>query len=57
MYIFPNILLTIYDIIIMAYASAFQDGFEAIYSIAIIVFEWRTRIKKLKQILLKMQHI
>ena len=48
MYIFPNILLTIYDIIIMAYASAFQDGFEAIYSIAIIVFEWRTRIKKLK---------
>ena len=40
MYVLPNILLAIYDLMVMAYASAFEDGIEAIFLISIIIIDF-----------------
>lgn len=40
MYIIPNALQTIYDFIVMAYASALEDGFEAIYLAVVMVVSY-----------------
>lgn len=37
MYVIPNMLLVAYDIVVTAYASAFEDGFEATFLTTIIV--------------------
>ena len=46
LYILPNLVLTIYDFVVMAYASALEDGFEAIYLISVLVIDF---IKTRKQ--------
>ena len=47
MYVFPNVLLTIYDFMVMAYASALEDGFEAIYLLVMTNIEFiKTRKKQ-----------
>lgn len=40
MYIIPNALQTVYDFIVMAYASALEDGFEAIYLTVVVVVNY-----------------
>ena len=37
MYLLPNALLVVYDIMVMAYASAFEDGIEALFLTSMIV--------------------
>ena len=40
MYILPNILLVVYDIMVMAYASAFEDGIEALFLGIMIILDF-----------------
>ncbi len=39
MYVLPNALLVVYDIMVMAYASAFEDGIEALFLTTMIVID------------------
>ena len=47
-YVLPNALLVVYDIMVMAYASAFEDGIEALFLITIILADFvkSTMLKK-----------
>ena len=39
MYVIPNTILAVYDIVVMAYASAFEDGFEALFLLSVILID------------------
>ena len=47
LYIIPNAVLVAYDIVVTAYASAFEDGFEATFLAIILVTDYAKSRKKL----------
>ena len=52
MYVLPNLLLVVYDIMVMAYASAFEDGIEGLFLIFMILSVFvKSQISKKKVLL------
>ena len=47
MFFIPNVILVAYDIVVTAYASAFEDGFEATFLAVLIVTDY-AKSSKLK---------
>ena len=47
LYIIPNAILIAYDIVVTAYASAFEDGFEATFLAIILVTDYAKNRKKI----------